>query len=585
MAIDYNTDILSLYAGKVVTEPEYAAIDADLRDQASEQRILTTIEVLRSHLEIIESRTESNLLMEAISRLTAKIGSGGFVYTPERITSEGNVSGPQFVAGASVDITFGGSTISPVISAPGTLEEIVLQLNSELTGATVEDSTFTALADSTPGALGGTHLTLNANTGVQPGDYYVWFRNPARPEITDVTAVADVAGNLGGKYFTLDTPTTPYYVWYNVAPRQETFTIDWTGINGAALPTGAVAAAYFDVDTNVIGAIRFWFSDGSTTTPVAGGRTLFPIVFTGAETDQQISDLVLAAMLGTDPDFTNATNAGGTTPLITCQLTQNGSVPDVVDGAVATGAVFAVTVQGISASVDPAPGGKTAIQIDINGDSLAGAVAVGTQSVLDALPDFSVPFPGVATIAITNTTAGDATDATAATSGFGVTVTQQGTDAGSDPAVATNEIVVDYTIGGSANVIAGEVRAAIAAQAGSVFVITGATNQIIVTNAVGGNVTDATEGTTGWAAPSITDGVDGTPVGVEAFKTAGDRLGFRNVQGSEDTPFTLADGTGGVLGPAGLVAGDFITRKAAVANIARDRSLTVYSGQKRNSAL
>lgn len=32
MAIDYDTDILALYAGKVVTEPEYAAIVAALRD-------------------------------------------------------------------------------------------------------------------------------------------------------------------------------------------------------------------------------------------------------------------------------------------------------------------------------------------------------------------------------------------------------------------------------------------------------------------------------------------------------------------------------------------------------------------------
>ncbi|KKN22055.1 hypothetical protein LCGC14_0919170 [marine sediment metagenome] len=37
------------------------------------------------------------------------------------------------------------------------------------------------------------------------------------PEITDITTVADVAGSLNSTFFTLDTPETDYYVWYDVS--------------------------------------------------------------------------------------------------------------------------------------------------------------------------------------------------------------------------------------------------------------------------------------------------------------------------------------------------------------------------------
>lgn len=48
-----------------------------------------------------------------------------------------------------------------------------------------------------------------------------WLINPdlsnvQLPETTDVTTVADVAGNLGGKHFLLDTPSVAYYVWIDV---------------------------------------------------------------------------------------------------------------------------------------------------------------------------------------------------------------------------------------------------------------------------------------------------------------------------------------------------------------------------------
>ncbi|GAG43955.1 unnamed protein product, partial [marine sediment metagenome] len=55
--------------------------------------------------------------------------------------------------------------------------------------------------------------------------------------------------------------------------------------------------------------------------------------FTGGETDQAISDLVVTALVTTsgDADFAGAGNASGTTQVVTCQLATDGDVTDVTD--------------------------------------------------------------------------------------------------------------------------------------------------------------------------------------------------------------------------------------------------------------
>jgi hypothetical protein len=107
--------------------------------------------------------------------------------------------------------------------------------------------------------------------------------------------------------------TNPDTITWNV--RKEKTELDWGGIDGTTLPTGAVPAAYFDI-SSTIGDYRLWFSDGSTTIPAAGGRILDAIVFDSTETDQEISDLVQMKFVGnrefTDLDWTGVT--GGTLP-------------------------------------------------------------------------------------------------------------------------------------------------------------------------------------------------------------------------------------------------------------------------------
>lgn len=122
----------------------------------------------------------------------------------------------------------------------------------------------------------------------------------------------------------------------------ESTLFDYTAITGASLPTGAVPAAWFDVSSTTA-TYRFWFDDGSTVVPPAGGNVLTAIAFIGTETNQGISDLVEAAFIAADADFAVASN---NTPLIDLTLATVGSVPDSIDGFVPTGAIIATIVDG-----------------------------------------------------------------------------------------------------------------------------------------------------------------------------------------------------------------------------------------------
>lgn len=97
----------------------------------------------------------------------------------------------------------------------------------------------------------------------------------------------------------------------NWTTRQELTTFNWSGITGVTLPTGVTPAAWFDIST-VATTYRLWFSDGSTTAPVAGGTTLVPVAFVGGDTDQDISDAVVTALISADAEYATTTNGSVT---------------------------------------------------------------------------------------------------------------------------------------------------------------------------------------------------------------------------------------------------------------------------------
>ncbi|MHA1661870.1 MAG: phage tail tube protein [Candidatus Thorarchaeota archaeon] len=81
-------------------------------------------------------------------------------------------------------------------------------------------------------------LLLGATTGEEAAAVVA----PAQAEVTRVIAVADVAGNLDGTYFTLDDPTTSYYVWIEVDTSTNDPAPGGTAIN-VDITSGATASA------------------------------------------------------------------------------------------------------------------------------------------------------------------------------------------------------------------------------------------------------------------------------------------------------------------------------------------------------
>ena len=144
MAYDYDTDILGgLWTAAEDGEEPYAtfiAANPDLTDDDAENRILSTIEALRSHMELLKSRDESRLFHFCLSAMLEGIGSGGFVYGAtsdnENAIIEGNVVNPVIPAG-DVDLAVldgvttgaGVAGLSPLAFGGGDLAAFITAFN------------------------------------------------------------------------------------------------------------------------------------------------------------------------------------------------------------------------------------------------------------------------------------------------------------------------------------------------------------------------------------------------------------------------------------------------------------------------
>ena len=112
---------------------------------------------------------------------------------------------------------------------------------------------------------------------VAAGNVKVTMSGSAVAEVSTVAAVADVAGALDGKYFTLNSTTTSYYVWMNVDAGGNDPAPGGTGI-AVAVTTGddadtVAAAIQTAVDAN--GAFGATVTDNvvTITNAVAGAAT------------------------------------------------------------------------------------------------------------------------------------------------------------------------------------------------------------------------------------------------------------------------------------------------------------------------
>ncbi|KKN22050.1 hypothetical protein LCGC14_0919120 [marine sediment metagenome] len=261
----------------------------------------------------------------------------------------------------------------------------------------------------------------------------------ALPEITDVTTVADVSGSLSGTHFLLDSPTTTYYVWMDVATRAEITVISFTGVaNGAAFGGNGNPGLYWSFGDGSAGtALPFyvWYD----VTDVGGGNT-DPIPFPATEgitVAILAADTATAVMTKTDTALNAFLHLGSTsivtsspgTPGVSDLTMTNVATGIAADAAAATaggaGVAIGAITQGLNVAVDPSVPGRTRITVPIIADNTNTTVASATQAVIDVEGDFGASVLG-AVVTITNAAVDNVPDAVDVDTGFTILVTQQG---------------------------------------------------------------------------------------------------------------------------------------------------------------
>jgi hypothetical protein len=135
MAIDYDTQILTLYAGNVGNDTDYTnQIPAALRDDDNEQRMLTTLEIVRSHMEKLSDRDEANSLHFAIYRMIAKMGRSSYNDLSIRVVSNNPAGVGDLQGGDDIEFVDTDNVVLDLITAanaPYALD-IVSEINASV---------------------------------------------------------------------------------------------------------------------------------------------------------------------------------------------------------------------------------------------------------------------------------------------------------------------------------------------------------------------------------------------------------------------------------------------------------------------
>lgn len=297
-------------------------------------------------------------------------------------------------------------------STSPTYSDVIGLMNAQLTGFTVS-------------SIGGDIRITNDLTGITSTVNITSGASVAQPEVTDITAVADVSQSLSGKYFTLSSPTTDYYVWYSM---EESAEVPAVAEQSTAQMLSATPGDYFGEYFTVYegsNTYDIWFdTTGSDTDPTSGTNNPISVDISTATSVDDVAAAVgniiitnLTISYSTDTVTFVADNAGAQANHIDGTNTTHVTTTTSVNGADTIPAVY---------STDPAPSG-TGLQVDIVENDSATDVTSKTITVIDGQTDFSAILNG-SDIRVTNADDGDVNDATAGTSGFTININTQGTN-------------------------------------------------------------------------------------------------------------------------------------------------------------
>lgn len=351
---------------------------------------------------IVTALDSTHFLASFHSTASGTSGMHGAVGTVSGTTVTGMTESVFFTAGAtyyhhmaalsSSKVAYGyagGNSIGPV-----RIDSVFIDNFTDVvytTGSTLDASAAYAIID-----------TLDS-------DIAVIVSNQASPHAG--WACAPFQNTLDGTYFTINDPTTSYYVWFDL--------------------------------------------DNTSTDPAPGG-TGIEINVTSADSAATVASTLQTAMDG-ETDF----SASVSSELVTITNANAGNVTDAAD--VDSQSPVFVSSQGTNAT-DPAPGG-TGIQIDIDPGASANTIASALQSDINSETDFSATVL-TDTVTVTNANAGEPNAVYYNLAQVKLTTTTYGSDASVDPTVAGRTgISVSYTGGSSANAMATSTQTAVNAHA------------------------------------------------------------------------------------------------------------------------
>jgi phage tail sheath protein FI len=242
----------------------------------------------------------------------------------------------------------------------------------------------------------------------------------AAAEVTEFTALADVAGSLGGKYFDwYEFPVSRYYAWFQVAVAAIK---EVTNIVTVADVASSLNNKYFLINSTTVDYYVWYNVGGAGTDPALVGKTGIAVNVTANSTAAAVATATSAAIAALGAVFSTA--------LASNTVTVTHQVAGVVVDAADVDTTFTVTVgtQGAAATTigsDPAVPSATGVMVSIAQNATAAQVASAVIVALSAHGAAAVS--GQPTkLRITNAAAGDVPHSTAGSSGFTVVLITDG---------------------------------------------------------------------------------------------------------------------------------------------------------------
>lgn len=226
-------------------------------------------------------------------------------------------------------------------------------------------------------------------------------------EVTNITCLADVSDSLNGKYFTINSPSTAYYVWYKTSggSLSDPAVGGKTGIQ-VSVATNATAAQVATATALAIDGLAAFVSPAPTTAVITVTNAVF-----GVSTDATAGNISFGISVTTQGVNTVSAVAEVTNVTLSHDVNNSLNGKYFLLNSPSTSYYVWFKTSGTIESLDPTIAGKTGIKVNIATNATATQVAIATAAAIDLLATFATPVPSTPTITVTNSVTGATVDA------------------------------------------------------------------------------------------------------------------------------------------------------------------------------